>query len=92
MIERPSVRAFAPATVGNVICGFDVFGLALEAPGDEVEVRRRTEPGVVIIAIHGDEGRIPTESDRNVASVAAQAVLVECEKQDVGLEIEIWSQ
>ncbi len=90
MIERPSVRAFAPATVGNVICGFDVFGLALEAPGDEVEVRRREEPGVVIIAIHGDGGRIPTESDRNVASVAAQAVLVECEKQDVGLEIEIW--
>ena len=44
----------------------------------------------MITAIHGDGGRIPTESDRNVASVAAQAVLVECEKQDVGLEVEIW--
>ena len=85
-----SVRAFAPATVGNVICGFDVFGLAMEAPGDEVEARHRSEPGVVITAVHGGEGRIPTEPDLNVASVAAQAVLGESGVEDVGLEIEVW--
>jgi homoserine kinase len=26
--------AFAPATVSNVACGFDVLGFALDAPGD----------------------------------------------------------
>ena len=31
-----SVTAFAPATVSNVACGFDVLGFALESPGDEV--------------------------------------------------------
>ena len=34
-----SVTAFAPATVANVACGFDLLGFALEAPGDEVTAR-----------------------------------------------------
>src|SRR5580692_9210037 len=35
----PSVTAFAPATVSNVACGFDVLGFAMNAPGDEVTAR-----------------------------------------------------
>ena len=31
-----SVTAFAPATVSNVACGFDVLGFALHEPGDQV--------------------------------------------------------
>ena len=37
-----SATAFAPATVSNVACGFDVLGFALEAPGDEVSARFST--------------------------------------------------
>ena len=37
--EMASATAFAPATVSNVACGFDVLGFALEAPGDEVMAR-----------------------------------------------------
>ena len=48
MPNTETARAFAPATVGNIICGFDVFGLALWEPGDEVEARLRNEPGVGI--------------------------------------------
>ena len=33
------VKVFAPGSIGNVGCGFDVFGLAIEAVGDTVEVR-----------------------------------------------------
>ena len=33
------MTAFAPATVSNVACGFDVLGFALNAPGDEVTAR-----------------------------------------------------
>jgi len=33
-----SIKAFAPATVANVGCGFDVLGFAVESPGDEVEI------------------------------------------------------
>jgi len=31
-----SVSVFAPASVANVSCGYDVLGLALEKPGDNV--------------------------------------------------------
>lgn len=90
MADKKTTRAFAPATIGNVICGFDVFGLALAEPGDEVEARLRDEPGVAISAVHGDGGRLPTEASRNVASLAAQAVLRECGLENVGIEIEVW--
>ncbi|MFN3588645.1 MAG: homoserine kinase, partial [Spirosomataceae bacterium] len=36
-----SVRIFAPATVANVACGFDIFGLAVDQPGDEVILTKR---------------------------------------------------
>ena len=90
MPDAGTARAFAPATVGNIICGFDVFGLAMGDPGDEVEARLRDAPGVVISAVHGDGGRLSTEADRNVAGVAASAVLAECGMDHVGVEIEVW--
>ncbi|MEE8146094.1 MAG: hypothetical protein V3T24_00700, partial [Longimicrobiales bacterium] len=90
MSKTTTARAFAPATVGNIICGFDIFGLALGKPGDEVEARLRSEPGVVISAVHGDGGRLPTEAARNVAGVATIAVLAESGMEDVGIEIELW--
>jgi homoserine kinase len=68
-------RVFAPATVANVICGFDIFGLAVEAPGDEVVARYQTTPGVSISRITGDEGRLPRACNANTASVAATALL-----------------
>jgi len=63
------IKAFAPATVANVACGFDIFGFALDEPGDIVELRKRDEPGVVIKAILGDEGRLPREPERNAVTV-----------------------
>ena len=63
------IKAFAPATVANVACGFDIFGFALDEPGDIVELRKRDEPGVVIKDIFGDEGRLPREPERNAVTV-----------------------
>jgi homoserine kinase len=69
-----SVSAFAPATVSNVACGFDVLGFALDAPGDEVTARL-APTGVRIDAISGDRSRLPRDAARNTAGVAAQALL-----------------
>jgi homoserine kinase len=69
-----SVTAFAPATVSNVACGFDVLGFPLETPGDEVTARAAPS-GVRIEAIAGDEGRLPHEASRNTAGIAARALL-----------------
>ena len=71
-----TVTAFAPATVSNVACGFDVLGFALSAPGDEVTARfTGGDLGVRIDDITGDDGRLPRDPAKNTASVAAQALL-----------------
>ncbi len=69
------VTVFAPATVGNVACGFDVLGLALEAPGDRVRAWTCPEPGLRIRSITGDGGQLPRQAHQNTAGLAALAVL-----------------
>lgn len=69
-----SVTAFAPATVSNVACGFDVLGFPLAEPGDQVTATLAAE-GVTIADISGDGGRLPREAARNTAGVAAMALL-----------------
>jgi homoserine kinase len=82
-----SVTAFAPATVSNVACGFDVLGFALDAPGDEVTARL-TGTGVRIDDILGDGGRLPRDAAKNTAGVAALALLTRLgERRGVALTI-----
>lgn len=75
MKKRVSIKVFAPATVANVACGFDIFGFAIERPGDEVVVRTKNTPGVVISKITGDGGRLPLDPAKNTAGVSVRAFL-----------------
>lgn len=81
-----SVRAFAPATVANVSCGFDILGFAIDAMGDVVEVRERNKPGLQVVSITGDGGRLPFEAEKNTCAVAIKSMLDEL-GQDIGMEI-----
>src|SRR5690606_36404723 len=83
------VRVFAPATVGNMACGFDVLGFALERPGDIVHVEFSETPGVEIVTITGDGGRLPRDAARNAAGLAALAVLDRAGEADRGLRMEV---
>lgn len=69
------VRAFAPATVANLGAGFDILGMAVQGPGDCVEVGLRAQAGVALLSVDGDKGLLPRAPERNTASVAAAAVL-----------------
>ena len=80
------VRVITPATVANVVCGFDCLGFALSEPFDEMQVRTAAEPGIRII--HLDDFGLPAEPERNVAGVAASAMLKSA-GADLGFEIEI---
>jgi homoserine kinase len=82
------VRAFAPATVANVCCGFDILGFAIDSKGDEVEVRLSDKPGVRMTKITGDDGKLPMETSKNTSSVAIQSYLNALGK-DVGIEVEL---
>jgi homoserine kinase len=84
-----SVRVFAPATVANVVCGFDVLGFAINAPGDEVIMRRVSSPGIRITKITGDEGKLPLDPKKNTVSASVQHYLNHIGQPDLGLEIEL---
>ena len=43
-----NIKIQAPATVANLSCGFDILGLCLDKPFDEVEVDKINEKKVVI--------------------------------------------
>jgi homoserine kinase len=72
-----SVKAFAPATVANVSCGFDILGFAIDAMGDTVELVLNDEPGLRVVSIEGDQGRLPLDASKNTCAVAIQAMLDE---------------
>lgn len=72
-----SVKAFAPATVANVSCGFDILGFAIDAMGDIVELVKKDKPGLRVVSIEGDEGRLPLDAAKNTCAVAIQAMLDE---------------
>ncbi|MDX1995644.1 MAG: homoserine kinase [bacterium] len=78
MVGKTSVEAFAPASMGNVGIGFDILGLAFQQPGDVVRaelLEDGAQPGAVMVAIEGDEGRLSLDAAKNTASVAANAFL-----------------
>ncbi len=87
--KKKEVRVFAPATVANVACGYDVLGFAINEPGDEVVVRMSDTPGLRITKITGDGGKLPTDPEKNTAGVAALDFLKHLGMQDTGIEMEI---
>ena len=69
------IAVYAPGSVSNVACGFDVLGFALDEPGDIVVAAQKDGPGVTIAAIDGDAGRLPLDPTRNTAGAAVIALL-----------------
>jgi homoserine kinase len=80
------VTVYAPATVANVVCGFDILGFALAEPSDMMVVRVSDKKGVTII--NKDAYNLPTEAAKNVAGVALLALLDALNGEVAGFEIE----
>lgn len=80
------ITVLVPATVANVVCGFDCLGFALENPCDEMTLRLIDEKTVKIK--HLDDYNLPTEPEKNIAGVALLAILNEVE-ENIGFEVEI---
>jgi len=87
MNTQTEIKIFAPATIANLACGFDVLGVALESVGDEMVIRKCEAKGIFITKIIGQD--LPLETENNVAGVAALALY---EKVDLsyGFEIDIY--
>ncbi len=63
------IKIKVPATVANMVCGFDILGMALSEPFDEMTFQLLDEPKVVIE--HLDEFQLPTQPEQNVAGIVA---------------------
>lgn len=83
------IKIFAPASVANVSCGFDVLGFCLSPVGDEMVLRKTAETGLRISKIEGQD--LPMAVEKNVAGVAAQALL-QAYGTSSGFEIEIYKK
>jgi homoserine kinase len=70
-----TVSVFAPATVANLGPGYDVIGLALEAPGDTVHASRCPGTGARVSRVTGVHDRLPPVGVDNTAAVAARLTL-----------------
>lgn len=63
-----TVKVSAPGTVANLVCGFDVLGLCLNHPADEMQV---TITGKSVITIsHTGEFPLPFDAAQNTAGAA----------------------
>jgi homoserine kinase len=63
----------SPGTVANLVCGFDILGLALKEPYDIMEFELTKQPGVIIE--NRDAYNLPTDPEKNVAGVVLLAAL-----------------
>jgi homoserine kinase len=86
-MER-EVAAYAPASVSNVACGFDIMGFALDQPGDQVTVRFTRGRNVTIRSITGCTSTLPMDATKNTAGAPVIAMLKHCGSRQ-GIEIEI---
>jgi homoserine kinase len=80
------VTVQCPGTVANVVCGFDILGLALDAPFDIMEVRLLDEPRVIVTSKDGFP--LPTDPAQNTAGAPLLEMLAELNRP-IGFEVAI---
>jgi len=88
MIKYKSVTAYAPASVANVGCGFDIMGFAVEGIGDKVTVSFQPDEDNSNIILTGPFGDVtPSERYKNTAGVAIDAFLHTIGKSNTPIKI-----
>ena len=80
------IKIKCPGTVANLVCGFDILGMALNEPNDIMEVKLLDEPKVIIH--NRDRYNLPTDPLKNVAGVVFLSVM-EKVGGNIGFEVTI---
>jgi homoserine kinase len=87
MSALPTATAFAPASIGNVVVGFDILGQSLAGAGDRATVRLTRDSQVQILAIRGVVQNLPLDPHRNTAGKALLGMIAR--RPGIGFEVEI---
>jgi homoserine kinase len=81
-MKKVTVRC--PGTVANLVCGFDILGMALQVPFDTMEVTLLDQP---TIRVSGRDGfQLPTDPALNTAGAPLIAMLEEL-NEPIGFEV-----
>ena len=80
------VKVHAPATVANLVCGFDVLGMCLNEPNDLMEIRLLNERKIIIISADGYP--LPLDPALNTAGAPLVEMLQEL-PDNIGFEVTI---
>ena len=78
------VRVHSPATVANIVCGFDVLGLCLHQPYDIMDVTLLNEKKVIIRSADGYP--LPEDPTQNTAGAPLIEMLNELD-ETIGFEV-----
>ena len=81
-----TIKVFSPGSVTNLSCGYDILGFCLDKVGDTIIVKKTPEQGLRISSI--DKYDLPLSIDKNVAGIAAKAMINEV-RISHGLDIKI---
>lgn len=79
-----SCIAYAPGTVANLVCGFDILGLCLSAPADKMEVRLLDEPTIIVRSADGYP--LPEDPALNTAGAPLLEMIRDLD-QNIGFEV-----
>lgn len=79
-----AIKIKTPATVANLVCGFDVLGMCLHNPYDEMEVRLLNRREVMVASADGYP--LPKDPAQNTAGAPLLEMLKGIE-EDLGFEV-----
>ena len=80
------IKLRAPATIANLVCGFDILGLCLEEPYDIMQVTLLNERKVIIH--NAGDSTLPTQPHLNTAGAPLLEMISEL-NDSVGFDITI---
>ncbi|MBK7214736.1 MAG: homoserine kinase [Bacteroidales bacterium] len=79
------IKVYSPATVANMVCGFDVLGFALDGPYDELTMSMNKSGAVNIRNL--DNFNLPLKAEDNVIGGALLALMAALD-DNTGFEID----
>lgn len=83
-----SITLRAPATIANLSCGFDVLGLCIKNPFDEIKITKNNDCNVVISIQDSPFSDIPDNPNQNTGGIPAQ-LIIDHYNLDFGFNIDI---
>lgn len=85
-VQMKTIKIKSPGTVANLVCGFDILGLALNEPADWMELSLLDKPEVIIY--NRDNYNLPTDPEKNVAGVVLLSI-IEKMGEDIGFSLSV---